>query len=49
MGVGKVRIAYKDIQALFVKCLDDLQRICGPMSSIFLEPVEKTRTLGSIL
>lgn len=49
MGVGKVRIVYKDIQALFVKCLDDLQRICEPMSPIYLEPVEKTPTLRSIL
>jgi hypothetical protein len=49
MGVGKVRIAYENIQALFVKCLDDLQCICSPMSPIYLEPVEKGRTLWSIV
>jgi len=49
MGVGKFRIAYENIQALFVKCLDDLQRIYSPMSAVCLEPGEKGHTLWSIV
>ena len=49
MCVGQFRIAYENIQALFDKCLDDFQRICGPISTICLEPAGKGLTLWSMM